>query len=373
MKFHRVWGLVLVAGLSACIGDNPTGVSHEGPNVVNNLRMYQLQGRLLADEELVCEIMDFEEFTGNMAYDPLAGTLLGENWTAEIKAGWVDYPMDCGSGTVVVFDTGIDGPEDHDLFLAGNSGGLTLGNVVAHQSCQTDGIPDNDPLHSDLVDPTFIQNDADAISTMKFTFPTGDWLIKQFAALDQETHNEIALFTDGVASNTTNGAVNFANSVEVVIVDANGSFNTMLEFVFDGTGAIDELEICRMEVDRGGEGCTPGYWKQSQHFDSWPSGDTSIRFDAAFVDACVWDAALQRPESGMLCDLTLLQALNLKGGGANALGRHAAAAWLNTQSVDFMYLQSEVEDMVDAALESGIYEITKDGLADANEAGCPLN
>lgn len=128
-----------------------------------------------------------------------------------------------------------------------------------------------------------------------------------------------------------------------------------------------------MEFDRGGEGCTPGYWKQPQHFDSWNVDPFSFGFADAFPDACNWDADLEKPENGSLCSRSLLEALSLKGGGANALGRHAAAAWLNTQSVDFMYAQYEVESMVDAALEMGIYEITKDGLADANEAGCPLN
>ena len=376
MKAHRFWTLTLVAALAACTNDNPTGLSHvDGANQVDNIRMFQLQRLLLADEVLTCDVMDFDELTGS-TLNPGPSSILGDAVTVEILAGWVDPAFDCGTGDVLVFDTGVASSVDNDLVLAGNSAGLTLGNVLTHQSCETDGDTGTTsvtPPFPAVDDTVFIPNDADVMSTMKFTFPNDDWTIKNFAALDQEDDGEeIALFTDGAVSNTTNGAVNFADSVEIVIVDVNSTFNTMLEFEFDGSGAIDDLEICKM-IERGGEGCTPGYWKQSQHFDSWPSPGISIRFDEAFVDACVWDADLQKPESGKLCDLTLLQALNLKGGGANALGRHAAAAWLNTQSVDFHYLQSEVETMVAAALESGVYEITKDGLADANEAGCPLN
>ncbi|MGH2544967.1 MAG: DUF7507 domain-containing protein, partial [Ardenticatenaceae bacterium] len=32
----------------------------------------------------------------------------------------------------------------------------------------------------------------------------------------------------------------------------------------------------------GGEGCTPGYWKQAHHFDSWVGFDPSDSFDAVF-------------------------------------------------------------------------------------------
>ncbi|MDH3297081.1 MAG: hypothetical protein OEM96_02215 [Gemmatimonadota bacterium] len=372
MKAHRFWLLLLAAGLSACISDNPTGLTNNGPNGVGELRMYQLENLLVADPELQCEVIDFNEFAGG-TLNPAPINVLGDVATVEIT-GWVDSVSDCGTGDVVVFDTSVPSTVDNDLVLAGNSGGLTLLNVLTHQSCETDGIPGNDPNGSagDLVDNTFIPNDADVMDTMRFTFPSDDWTILSFAALDQENDGEgIALFTDGNPSNTTNGAVNFADSVEVVIVDVNSAFNTTLDFQFNGSGAIDDLEICKV-IERGGEGCTPGYWKQSQHFGSWSVNPYTFTFAEAFADACVFDAALQNPESGNLCDLTLLEALNLNGGGANALGRHAAAAWLNTQSVDFYYLQAEVETMVAAALEAGVYTLTKDALAEANEAGCPL-
>jgi hypothetical protein len=371
MKAHRFWVLLLAAGLSACISDNPTGLTQDGSNGVGELRAYQLEGLLVADPELQCEVVDFNEFAGG-SLNPAPINVLGEVATVEIT-GWVDSVSDCGTGDVLVFDTGVPSTVDNDLVLAGNSGGLTLGNVLTHQSCETDGIPGNDPNGSagDLVDNTFIPNDADVMDTMKFTFPAANWTIGSFAALDQENDGEgIALFTDGNPSNTTNGAVNFADSVEIVIVDVNDSFSTMLEFVFDGSGAIDDLEICKV-IERGGEGCTPGYWKQSQHFGSWSVNPYTTTFGDVFVAAC----AVDNPElkSGdNVCDVLLLEALAANGGGINALARHASAAWLNTASVDYYYLQSEVETMVAAAFESGIYSLTKDALAEANEAGCPL-
>ncbi len=62
----------------------------------------------------------------------------------------------------------------------------------------------------------------------------------------------------------------------------------------------------------GGEGCTPGYWKQSQHFDSWTGYSPSTQFSAVFENA--------------FPGKTLLQVLEQGGGGLNALGRHTVAA-----------------------------------------------
>ena len=59
----------------------------------------------------------------------------------------------------------------------------------------------------------------------------------------------------------------------------------------------------------GGEGCTPGYWKQSHHFDSWPEGYTqSDYYDAVFGVTSSFGG-------------TLLEALKRGGGKEKALGR----------------------------------------------------
>ncbi|MDP9310890.1 MAG: hypothetical protein M3R24_08355 [Chloroflexota bacterium] len=114
----------------------------------------------------------------------------------------------------------------------------------------------------------------------------------------------------------------------------------------------------------GFEGCTPGYWKQEQHFDSWVSYSTNMTFNAAFGVG---------PSN-----ITLLQALQLKGGGADALMRHATAALLNAASsgVDYYYQISEIQQIVEQAFSTNTkeaYESAKDLLAQRNEAGCGLN
>jgi hypothetical protein len=117
----------------------------------------------------------------------------------------------------------------------------------------------------------------------------------------------------------------------------------------------------------GLQGCTPGYWKQDQHFDSWQVYSPTDSFNAVFG------------VSGPFADsLTLLDALNQGGGGVNALGRHAVAALLSSSSsgVDYGLTPTEVIDQTRAALNSGnatTIEGQKNVFAALNEKGCPLN
>jgi hypothetical protein len=110
----------------------------------------------------------------------------------------------------------------------------------------------------------------------------------------------------------------------------------------------------------GGQGCTPGYWKQEHHFDSWVGYSPSDSFDAVF---------------GVSYGGTLAEAAGAKGGGANALARHAVAALLNsaTGGVDYLYSTADVISMVQAAFASGDFNGTKDLFEAQNEMGCPLN
>lgn len=112
----------------------------------------------------------------------------------------------------------------------------------------------------------------------------------------------------------------------------------------------------------GGEGCTPGYWKQAHHFDSWTGNSPTDDYETVFgVDASF--------------DKDLLGALKQGGGGEKALGRHAVAALLNTASggVSYDYSTAEVIALVQDAYASGDFEGAKSLLEAANESGCPLN
>lgn len=113
----------------------------------------------------------------------------------------------------------------------------------------------------------------------------------------------------------------------------------------------------------GTQGCTPGYWKQRQHFDSWTSPYTpNTLFDDVFDDA--------------FPGKTLLQVLGQGGGGLKALGRHTVAALLNSAAgsgVDYGMSATAVIDAFNAAYASSDYSTLKDQFEGFNERGCNLN
>jgi hypothetical protein len=113
----------------------------------------------------------------------------------------------------------------------------------------------------------------------------------------------------------------------------------------------------------GGQGCTPGYWRQSQHFSSWTGYSPTDLFSSVFADA--------------FPGKTLLEVVWLGGGGLNALGRMSVAALLNAASPDvtFDLTTQQVIDAFNAAYASGnkrTIEQQKNIFDFLNNQGCPL-
>jgi len=126
------------------------------------------------------------------------------------------------------------------------------------------------------------------------------------------------------------------------------------------------------------QGCTPGYWKQPHHYDSWVTYTEDDMFSDIF---------------GTGPDMTLLEVLQKKGGGAKwALYRHAVAGILNVTSPDVTYKyvvgpdpqtvsscvewykhQHTVIGKVQIAFCEGDFEKWKGFLEAANESYCPLD
>lgn len=112
----------------------------------------------------------------------------------------------------------------------------------------------------------------------------------------------------------------------------------------------------------GGDGCTPGFWKNS--VGSWPAGyRPGADFDATFG------------VNGFNPNISLLDALNLGGGGKNALARHAVAALLNSAAADVDYGMStaDVIAVVQAAFAGGAFESAKNVFEGLNELECGLS
>lgn len=133
----------------------------------------------------------------------------------------------------------------------------------------------------------------------------------------------------------------------------------------DGTPVAD-CDPSTVEIPpAGGEGCTPGFWKQSQHFPAWlnPPYSPSTQFSAVFDNA--------------FPGKTLLQVLSQGGGGLKALGRHTVAALLNAATADVSY-DITTQGVIDAFNEvypgsKSDYNGLKYEFENFNEQGCPIN
>ena len=160
-------------------------------------------------------------------------------------------------------------------------------------------------------------------------------------------------------------------------VDFDGCSSNCTIEPYCGDGKLDPGEQCddgnntdgdgcsaMCETEKGAEGCTPGYWKQDQHFDSWSAPYTpDTPFSAVFEDA--------------FPGMTLLEVLGNGGGGLDALGRHTVAALLNAASggVEYGWSTGEVIDAFNAVYPGtrSAYTAVKNDFAYDNERGCPLN
>jgi hypothetical protein len=112
----------------------------------------------------------------------------------------------------------------------------------------------------------------------------------------------------------------------------------------------------------GEEGCTPGFWKN--HLDAW------VGFSPGDSFATVFGVALP----GQPADLTLEQALDLGGGGVEALARHAVAALLNAAhpEVDYPFTEAEIIALVQGAIGgTQDVETVKNMFEAANELTAP--
>ena len=111
-------------------------------------------------------------------------------------------------------------------------------------------------------------------------------------------------------------------------------------------------------------GCTPGFWKN--HTSEWATLGylTGDSFNSTFG------------VSAFNPDRTLLEAAQSGRGGADALGRHAVAALLNSAALgasNYGLSQTQVETMVqDAFAPGGDINGTKNQFELLNESSCPL-
>jgi len=125
----------------------------------------------------------------------------------------------------------------------------------------------------------------------------------------------------------------------------------------------------------GGEGCTPGYWKN--HTSLWDEASDPVAAAAGFTTGTGFNAffSLTPAQSGFPNSLTMLDAVNLGGGGGRKLARHGVAALLNI-AAGLNYPYSDPTALYNAirnAYLTSTFEPLATQLNNANNLFCPLN
>jgi hypothetical protein len=129
-------------------------------------------------------------------------------------------------------------------------------------------------------------------------------------------------------------------------------------------GVVTCTYVNTLQVDL--EACSPGYWKQPQHFGSYPwqldpyglltPSQQVVPVDYSGFDATLYGSIFANAP-GELAGLTFPAVIGLGGGGIFALGRQSAAAYLNAVVLDgYFYSPAEVVSLTNAAFLSGDYQ-----------------
>jgi hypothetical protein len=120
------------------------------------------------------------------------------------------------------------------------------------------------------------------------------------------------------------------------------------------------------------QGCTPGFWKQDQHFDSW------VNFTPGQSVSSVFSGV-----DPSLASESFLDALQGGGGpglvgGEEILLRAAVAALLNSTAVGYPFGTGDIISAVDGAIATGDRDVilalaTILDNANNGKGGCPLS
>ncbi|WP_026932609.1 T9SS type A sorting domain-containing protein [Christiangramia echinicola] len=178
-------------------------------------------------------------------------------------------------------------------------------------------------------------------------------------------------FNDGaITVNASGGTPPYEYSLDDISYQASNIFDGLAAgnytvYTRDANNCISEdpVTVDPPENCVVNEGCTLGYWKN--HTDRWCDAYvTCDTYGDIFTDA-----------PAAIASLSLLEVLNVGGGGVYNLGRQSVAALLNTCSTEVGFTYSSVESLISdvndafANGESGSFGNYLDGL---NQAGCPL-
>ena len=279
--------------------------------------------------------LDFEGLTpgtnpGTINLGDVSVSVVGDN---------PDLPA--GTDAAVVFDS--DAPPGGDDVVSDDDLKVGKGNVLI---ISVDGSAQNDAV-------------GGGVLTFTFTKPV---VVSSLVVIDTEEGGDVLLYNSGSEVHSQALPLLGNGDYTTVPVPYGGEID-MMDVKFNGSGATDDIIFT--VPDDGGEGCTPGFWKNTRR-----PGVVNAWNDAGYTPP--------GPEYNAVFsvgpEITLLEALNTGGGGESALLRHSTAAVLNaSSSADYAYSATEVITLVQGAYDSGDFEQVKNMFEAENESGCPFN
>ena len=166
--------------------------------------------------------------------------------------------------------------------------------------------------------------------------PTGDVVFKLYAPTDPNCSGA-PVYTQTATTSpyaTTGGYTSLMA----------GTYNWTADYLGDANNSATSSP-CGAEMviitEPNFEYCSPGYWKQSQHFGSWIGYSPSQTFSSVFGETItiMWS---DKGKPAPVTDPTLLQALQANGGEINMLARATVGALLNSTSLDSGFTSAEV-------------------------------
>lgn len=347
--------LVFALALAACEQSGPTSPDHGDDPI----------GTVLAATHITieqCATVDFDGFAHGDAVTAM--NVLGVPLTLSA----IRYAPDAGAVNPTAYDVELTDPDlaaldaTHDDTQAGRD----CADCVGHGSVLV--VPD-----ADFAAGGDHTNGGEILITGFAADTEGTWEIERFDVVDGDANQGFTrLYVDGGLSgiNTRTGNA----TVETVAADPN-TITTQIEFIIGEqeptSGGIDNIRLCRSTTEEhgGGEGCTPGYWRQDHHYDSW------VGYDPSDLYSDVFGVGPAHP---------LGETVQAGGGGEAAFLRHSTAALLNSTSISYDMSEGDVIALVQdtyAAVAGAssdkeakqIFNDAKDTFAAFNEQSCPLN
>ncbi len=343
----------------------------------------------------VCEVVTFDQFGHGDAINSVSLATLGLNLTVSVDRavdsgggsggavsarafetdGLDDNPA--GPGSVVVEDDDLQWRGEDNSFAGESDGGgecagcSGLGRLLVIPD-ERAFVPWGDYVWGGTV-------------TLAGNFSGGDYYLASYVAVDVDTGSPgIRAFVD--ATQVGQSALLGNGSVQTVATTSQPAIGSSISFALGtqeqdgilGSGAIDGIRICaRQREETGGEGCTLGYWKQQQHFDSWTG------YTQAQLLNTVFDFTGGASAFASLGTTSLLAAMDFKGGSdaaaaARLLLKQAVAGLLSASNpdVDYPMTTAQIIAQVNAALDTGSRDamLALAGQIDANNnLGCPLS